>query len=282
MKKIVSFIMIVTLISSLLAGCGSSSKTNSSSATAEKKDTLETAKEKGVLVVGASNDAPFAFIDKDTKEFTGIDADIIKEVAKRLGIPKVEMREVKFENLLLELNNHNIDLVTDGMYRKPEREKIVQFTDIWYKQGEALIVPKDSSIKGINDLKDKVVGGQKGVTFLELAQDLEKQGKIGRVDIFGSSADLLLATNTGKIDATMTDGVVAAYSITKDPSLNLKIVTPYKAQATGKIASAARKEDKTLVEAINKELAELKKEGFILKVLKKYGLNEDYYVPTNE
>lgn len=115
-----------------------------------------------------------------------------------------------------------------------------------------------------------------------MAQDLEKQGKIGRVDIFGSSADLLLATNTGKIDATMTDGVVAAYSITKDPSLNLKIVTPYKAQATGKIASAARKEDKTLVEAINKELAELKKEGFILKVLKKYGLNEDYYVPTNE
>lgn len=201
-------------------------------------------------------------------------------MAKRIGIPKVELKEVKFENLLLELNNKNIDLVSDGMYIKPEREKIVQFTDIWYKQGEALVVPKTSPIKGIDDLKGKVIGAQKGVTFLELAQKLQAEGKIGRVDIFGSSAELLLATNTGKIDGTITDGVVAAYSISKDPSLNLKIVSPYKAQASGNIAAAARKEDKTLVEAINKEIEELKKNGFILKVLKKYGLNEDYFVPA--
>ncbi|MDF2903577.1 MAG: family 3 extracellular solute-binding protein [Bacillus sp. (in: firmicutes)] len=280
MKKIVSLIMIVTLVSSILAGCGSSSKTNSNSAAAEKKDTLETAKEKGVLIVGSSNDAPFAYIDKDTKKYSGIDAEILTEVAKRIGIPKVELKEVKFENLLLELNNKNIDLVSDGMYIKPEREKIVQFTDIWYKQGEALVVPKASPIKGIDDLKGKVIGAQKGVTFLELAQKLQAEGKIGRVDIFGSSAELLLATNTGKIDGTITDGVVAAYSISKDPSLNLKIVSPYKAQASGNIAAAARKEDKTLVEAINKEIEVLKKNGFILKVLKKYGLNEDYFVPA--
>ncbi|AGK53484.1 substrate-binding periplasmic protein [Bacillus sp. 1NLA3E] len=280
MKKIVSLIMIVTLVSSILAGCGSSSKTNSNSAAAEKKDTLEAAKEKGVLIVGSSNDAPFAYIDKDTKKYSGIDAEILTEVAKRIGIPKVELKEVKFENLLLELNNKNIDLVSDGMYIKPEREKIVQFTDIWYKQGEALVVPKTSPIKGIDDLKGKVIGAQKGVTFLELAQKLQAEGKIGRVDIFGSSAELLLATNTGKIDGTITDGVVAAYSISKDPSLNLKIVSPYKAQASGNIAAAARKEDKTLVEAINKEIEELKKNGFILKVLKKYGLNEDYFVPA--
>ncbi|MGJ7922059.1 transporter substrate-binding domain-containing protein [Neobacillus sp. LXY-4] len=282
MKKLITLILMVTLIPAILAGCGSSSKTNSTSAAEEKKDTLEKAKEKGVLVVGSSNDAPFAYIDKDTKEFAGIDAEIIKEVAKRLGIQKVEMKEVKFENLLLELNNGNIDLVADGMYRKPEREKIALFTDIWYKQGEALVVPMDSTIKGIEDLKDKVVGAQKGVSFLELAQSLQKEGKIGRVDIFGSSADLLLATNTGKIDATLTDGVVAAYSIKKDPSLNLKMVSPYEAQASGKIAASARKEDKALVEAINKELAALKEEGFILEVLKKYGLNEDFYVPGKE
>lgn len=280
MKKIISFVMFITIISAALAGCGSSTQTNSSTQAAGQKDTLQAAKEKGVLVVGSSNDAPFSYIDKNTKEFSGIDAEIIKEAAKRIGIPKVEMKETKFENLLLELNNHRIDLVTDGMYKKPVREKIAQFTDIWYKEGEALVVPKNSTIKGIDDLKNKTVGAQKGVTFLDLAQKLQKEGKIGKVDIFGSSAELLLAVNTGKIDATLTDGVVAAYTIKKDPSLNVKIVSPYQAQASGNIAAAARKEDKTLVAAINKEIEQLKKDGFILKVLKKYGLNEDYYVSS--
>lgn len=282
MKKVMNLILLVTLLMSFLAGCSGGSETSSINASKEKKNTLEKVKEKGVLVVGSSNDAPFAYIDKDTKEFTGIDAEIIKEVAKRLGIEKVEMKEVKFENLLLELNNGNIDLVTDGMYRKPEREKIALFTDIWYQQGEALVVPKDSNIKGIDDLKGKSVGAQKGVTFLELAQNLQKEGKIGRVEIFGSSADLLLATNTGKIDATLTDGVVAAYSIKQDPSLSLKVVSPYKAQAVGKIAASARKEDKELIEAINQEIGKMKEDGSILKVLKKYGLNEDYVYEAKE
>jgi polar amino acid transport system substrate-binding protein len=194
----------------------------------------------------------------------------------------VEMKEVKFENLLLELNNKNIDIVTDGMYVKPEREKIANFTNIWYKEGEAIVVLKDSPIKGIEDLKDKVVGGQKGTAFLEFAQKLQKEGKIKEVKVFGSQAELLLAVNTNKIDACITDSAVAGYSITKDPSLNLKLVSPYKAQAAGNIAAAVRQEDKELLDVINKELDKLKEEGFVLKVLKKYGLNEDNAVPVEK
>lgn len=282
MKRFLSLILFVALFSVILAGCGSSDDTSTGNAQETKKDTLEAAREKGVLVVGSSNDAPFAYINKDTKEFSGIDADIIKEVAKQLGIPKVEMKEVKFENLLLELNNKSIDLVTDGMYRKPEREKIALFTDTWYKQGEVLVVPKDSSIAGLDDLKGKVVGAQKGTSFLEMAENLQKEGKIGKVSTFGSSAELLLAANTKKIDATIIDGVVAAYSLKTDSSLNLKMVTSYDAQAVGYIAASARKEDKALVEAINKELEELKNNGFIIKVLKKYGLTEDFFVPAGK
>lgn len=265
----------------ILAGCGSGSADTSSGSEekTEAKDTLEKAKEAGVLVVGSSNDAPFSYVDKDTKEYSGIDAEILKEVAKRLGIPKVEMKEIKFENLLLELNNGNIDIVADGMYRKPEREKIALFTDIWYKQGEVLVVPKDSTIAGLDDLKGKVVGAQKGTTFLEMAQKLKDEGKIGEVVTFGSSAELLLAANTGKIDATIIDGIVAAYSLKTDASLNLKLVTPYDAQAVGYIAASVRKKDTALAEAINKELKELKESGFILEVLKNYGLNEDFFVP---
>ena len=287
MKKVTKILLLTILSIILLAGCGGE-KTTNGNASDSKGDskstasTLEKAKEKGVLVVASSNDVPFAYIDKDTKKFAGIDAEIITEVAKRLGISKVEMKEVKFENLLLELNNKGVDMVTDGMYIKPERQKIANFTNIWYTEGEALVVLKDSPIKGLDDLKDKVVGGQKGTAFLEFAQKLQKEGRIKEVKVFNSQSELLLAVNTQKIDACITDSAVAGYSITKDPTLNLRLVSPYKAEASGNIGAAVRKEDKELLEAVNKELDKLKEEGFILKVLKEYGLNEDNFVAAGK
>jgi polar amino acid transport system substrate-binding protein len=278
-------VVTVLSMSVMLAGCGGSQNASTASGstvnagtTSATKGTLEAIKQKGVLVVGSSNDVPFAYMDKNTKEFVGIDAEIIKEIAKRLGIPKVEMKEVKFENLLVELNNKNIDIVADAMYIKPEREKIANFTNPWYKEGEGLIVRKDSEIKGLDDLQDKLVGGQKGTTFLELVQKMQKEGKIKEVKIFGSQAELLLALNTQKIDACITDSATAAYTIQNDPTLNLKLVSPYTPTFDGLIGAAIRKEDKDLLDAVNTELDKLKKEGFVLEVLKKYGLNEDNMV----
>ncbi len=287
MKHFTKLFLLMAVALVLLAGCSSGKATNGSvsKAKADSKSsasTLEKAKEKGVLVVASSNDVPFAYIDKDTKKFAGIDAEIITEIAKRLGIPKVEMKEVKFENLLLELNNNRVDMVTDGMYIKPERQKIANFTNIWYTEGEALVVLKDSPSNGLEDLKDKTGGGQKGTAFLEFAQKLQKEGKIKDVKVFNSQSELLLAVNTKKIDATITDSAVAGYSITNDKTLNLKLVSPYKAEAAGKIGAAVRKSDKDLLEAVNSELDKLKEEGFVLKVLKKYGLNEDNFVPAGK
>ncbi|MGG1397456.1 ABC transporter substrate-binding protein [Bacillus salipaludis] len=284
MKRFTKMFLLTVLSIILLAGCGGQ-KTNGNadgSKDDSSKSALQRIKDKGVLVVASSNDVPFAYIDKDTKKFSGIDAEIITEVAKRLGIPKVEMKEVKFENLLLDLNNNNVDMVTDGMYIKPERQKIADFTNIWYTEGEALVVVKDSPIKGLEDLKDKVVGGQKGTAFLEFAQKLQKEGKIKEVKVFNSQSELLLAVNTNKIDACITDSAVAGYSITNDKSLNLKLVSPYKAEAAGNIGAAVRKSDKDLLEAVNKELDKMKEDGFILKTLKKYGLNEDNFVPAGK
>jgi len=287
MKKLTKMFMLTVLSIVLLAGCSGGKTTNGNAENSKgngksSASALDKIKDKGVLVVASSNDVPFAYIDKDTKKFTGIDAEIITEIAKRLGISKVEMKEVKFENLLLELNNNRVDMVTDGMYIKPERQKIANFTNIWYTEGEALVVLKDSSIKGLDDLKDKIVGGQKGTAFLEFAQKLQKEGKIKDVKVFSSQSELLLAVNTKKIDACITDSAVAGYSITNDKSLNLKLVSPYKAEAAGNIGAAVRKSDNDLLKAVNQELDKLKEEGFVLEVLKKYGLNEDNFVPVGK
>ena len=281
-KKLLMLMVIVVNCVALMAGCGSASSSTSTSSDSKGKDTLAAVKEKGVLTVASSNDAPFAFIDSKTNEFTGIDAEIIGEVAKRLGIKKVEMKQVPFENLLVELNNNTVDMVTDGMYVKDERKKKALFTNIWYKEGEAIVLPKDSKIASKEDLKTAVIGGQKGTAFLETAQKWQKDGLVKDVTVFGSQSELMLAVNTGKVDACITDGMVAGYTLSQDSSLNLKILSPYKAESSGMIAAAVRKSDTTLADAVNQQIDEMKKDGTILKLLQKYGMNEDYFVSVDD
>lgn len=283
-KSITFMAILMLIVSILMTGCGSSKPTETVPA---KKDPgvstkLNDLRAKGVLTVGSSNDAPFAYIDASTNQFSGVDAVIIKEVAKRLGINKVEMKQVPFENLLIELNKGTIDMVTDGMYVKAERLEKALFTDIWYKEGEAVVVKKDSGIQTKGDLKDKVIGGQKGTAFLEIAQKWVAEGKAKEIKIFGSQAELMMAVNTGKVDACVTDGIVAGYTLKQDSSLNLRILSPYEAEAAGKIGAALRFEDKELLAEVNKTLNDMKKDGTLLNILQQYGLNQDYFVSIED
>ncbi|SDN23981.1 polar amino acid transport system substrate-binding protein [Megasphaera paucivorans] len=67
------FILTMVVISAIgLAGCSSeNTKGTSSSQNASSSNTLEKIKQKGVLVVGSSDDAPFAYMDAKTNQFSG-------------------------------------------------------------------------------------------------------------------------------------------------------------------------------------------------------------------
>ena len=282
-KKLLALIIVVLNCIGIIIWCSAAASDTATVINGNVKDRLETIKEKGVLTVASSNDVPFAFIDPKTNEFTGIDAEIIVEVAKLLGINKVEMKQVPFENLLVELNNNNdIDMITDGMYVTDERKKEALFTNIWYKESEAIVVPKVSKIAFKEDLKNTVIGAQIGTAFLELAQKWKKDGLVKDVIIFANQDELLSAVNTGIIDAAITDSIVAAYILSKYNSLYLKILAPYEAEAPGMIAAAVRKSDTTLADAVNEKIDEMKQDKTILKILKKYGLNENYFVSVED
>ncbi|KRL38156.1 substrate-binding periplasmic protein [Liquorilactobacillus uvarum] len=275
----VGLLAFITIFFLTACQSGKSSSTGSSSS---NETTLQKIKKSGVLTVGSSNDAPFAYIDNKTKKFSGVDADIIKEIAKRMGVKKVEMKQVPFENLIVELNKGSIDMVTDAMYIRKDRLQKAAFTDVWYKEGEAVVIPKSSSVKSVADLSNKVIGAQKGTAFLDIAEKWKKEGKVKDVQIFGKQTDLMLAVNTGKVAACVTDGIVANYTLSKDPSLDLKILTPYKAEETGKIGAAVRSSDKSLLKEVNKQLNAMKKDGTLKKILTKYNLDDSYFVDVKD
>lgn len=274
------WLMVFALTAVSLMGCqGKKAETKT---IAGESAMLTKAKEKGYLLIGSSNDAPFSYTDVESKKLKGLDIEILKEICKRLGIGDIQMKVTDFSNLLVELNNKNVDMVADAMYVKDERLQIAAFTDKWYQEGEAVVIPESSSIKTKEDLKDKKVGAQPGTTFYETAQKWLDEGKIGGLEAYDNQATLMTAVNTGKVDAVVTDGIVAGYTLSSDSSLKLKLLSPYEAEASGQIGAAVRFEDKEFLAEINKALNDMKADGTLLKILKDYGLTEDYFVGVEE
>lgn len=292
LKKGIALIMTLMMTLVFMTGCGTqkSDKENlpaaneedSSDTSSKGSERLQKIKEKGYLLIGSSNDAPFSYTDIETGELKGIDIEILREICKRLGIPDIQMKVIDFSNLLVELNNNNIDMVVDAMYVKEERLQIAAFTDKWYQEGEAVVIPADSVVASKEDLKDKTIGAQPGTTFYETAQKWLDEGRIGKLDAYDSQATLMTAVNMGKVDAVVTDGIVAGYTLSSDSSLKLKLLSPYEAEASGQIGAAVRFEDKAFLEEVNQVLNDMKEDGTLLEILKDYGLTEDYFVNAED
>lgn len=289
-KLMLLCLAMVLLIS--VAACGASSTSSaptsksasSSAGTANSGESklLQDIKKRGYILIGSSNDAPFSYQDADSGKLKGVDIEILREICKRLGIPDIKMKVVDFSNLLVELNNKNVDMVVDAMYVKNDRLQVAAFSDKWYQEGEAVVIPQNSSIASKADLKGKTVGAQPGTTFYDTAQQWLKDGKIGNLVSYDSQATLMSAVNMGKVDAVITDGIVAGYTLSQDSSLKLKLLSPYKAEASGQIGSAVRFEDEDFLKEVNNTLNGMKQDGSLMKILKSYGLSKDYFVGVND
>lgn len=295
-KKLLSIVSAAFFGTVLLTGCSVSQTTASESendtdsdsepaeseSSGEESALLTELKDKGYITIATSNDAPFCYYDVDTNELVGLDVDILQEICNRLGIPEIRANVTDFSNMLIELNNKNVDMVADAMYITDERLEQALFTDVWYTEGEAVVTTADSEFTTKESLKDASVGAQPGTAFYELAQQWAEEGTVKEVVSYENQATLMTAVNTGKVDAAVTDGIVASYTLAQDSSLDLKLMNPYEAEATGQIGAAVRFEDQDFLDEVNGALNEMKEDGTLMEILESYGLTEDYFIGADE
>ncbi|AWK51692.1 amino acid ABC transporter substrate-binding protein [Clostridium beijerinckii] len=282
MKKILKklFIFIVTvnflgiiLECTIVRGDSETIITNASIA----KDRLQTIKEKGVITVASPlSDIAYFYIDNNTNKIAGIEADIITEIAKRLGIDKIESKNVQFSNLLEKLNiDDSIDISAGGIFITPEREKVVGFTEPLYKASDSIVVPMFSNINFKDDLKNGVVGVEKGTVYMDLAEQWKKDNLIKDVVIFENTPELLNAINSNMIHAGLVDSIIIKYSLINEKNLNLRTLKGYTPEITGSVGIAVRKNDSTLLNALNEKISEMKADGTLYAILRENGLDKD-------
>ena len=119
--------------------------------------TVKTAKD-GVLTMATNATFP-PYESYEGNDIVGIDADIAKAIADKLGL-KLEIQDMEFNSIITAVQSGKADLGLAGMTVTDERKQSVDFTDSYATGIQSVIVKEGSSIKSIDDLKGKKIGVQ--------------------------------------------------------------------------------------------------------------------------
>ena len=249
-KKLTAIALVAVAAMGLLAGCGS-----------EKSKMTQ---EAGVLRVGSETTfPPFEFTEGD--QYVGFDVDLSEAIAKKLGL-KMEFKSMGFDALIPAVQSGDIDMIAAGINATPEREKALDFSDVYFDQGGFItVVRKDNtSIHNMDELAGKTVGVQIGTVPADMAKAIPNT----TVKEMDSNSNIFMELKAGTIDAAIIDNAVAMYYLKQGADKDLKLVgEPTKAPGT---VLGVKKGNTELQQAINKALKELKEDGTYQKIYDKW------------
>ncbi len=252
MKKILCLVLAMMLVVTCLAGCG--------------------AKKNEDQLVMATNAAfpPYEYMEGD--EFKGIDIDMAKALAEKLG-KELVIENVEFGSIVTGVQSGKYDVGIAGMTVTDERKESVNFSDSYATGVQVVIVKEDGKIQSLEDLEgdDVMIGVQQDTTGHIYAGDTVENGGYGEdhITAYLAGADAVNALVTGKVNAVIIDNEPAKSFVAANDGLKILpaewVVEDY--------AIAINKEDTQLLEDINKALAEMKADGSLQKII-------DTYIPA--
>ena len=203
---------------------------------------------------------PFEYLEKG--EVTGFDIELVNELGKVMDAD-VKVIDMSFDGLLPALQMKKVDLVIAGMTATEERKKTVSFTQPYYTASQVIIVKEgNNSIKSFDDLKGKKVAVMLGFTGDTIVSEIEGVN----VERFNAAYAGIMALQADKVEAVVLDSEPAKNYVKQNPGLVLAEADAEQEE----YAIALRKNDKALLEKVEKALAEIKANGTYDALIKKY------------
>ena len=254
MKKIIALILMMATLICAFAGCGAKGKT------------LDQVKEAGKLTIATSPDFP-PFESLEGNEVVGIEVDIMKLIAKELGV-ELEIIQMDFDSVLLGVQSAKYDCGMSGITATEDRKENMLFTTPYYMAAQVIVVKEGSSITGKTDLEGKKVSVQTGTTADEGCTEAGYN-----VQAFAANADAKAALTTGKVDAWVVDNLTALQMVEEGDGL--VVLDENMTDEPYAFAFAFGSED--LVSEIDKILQDLIADGTVEAIFAEYG--ETYFKP---
>ncbi|MGL5655250.1 MAG: basic amino acid ABC transporter substrate-binding protein [Fusobacteriaceae bacterium] len=253
MKKL--SLIICFALSMLFVGCGKKNEV--------PKDTnAEKVATKKVFYVGTNAEyAPFEYLEND--KIVGFDIDLLEKIAEKVGF-ELKWSNTSFDGLIPALQSEKLDIVIAAMTVTEDRKKAINFSNPYQESPATFLTTVDSTFTDIKDAKGKKYGVQLGTTQEIIANTIEN----AEVVPYNSASIAVLDLKSKKVDCVLVDKSVADKFVKANPEI--KIIGYLNGDSK---AIAFRKTfDKDVIEKINKALEELKNDGTLAALEKKYNI----------
>jgi polar amino acid transport system substrate-binding protein len=207
-------------------------------------------------------------------EPVGADVDLGTALAKLMGV-KATWRNTGFDGIIPALQAKQCDAIISGLYDKASRRKVVDFVD-YALIGNSIVVPTGNShhVKSLAGLSGLKVGVQSGTTLrLQLVAANKKLAAAGKpqmtIQSYPKDSDAFQQLIAGNVDAYYTVTSTAAY-YGKKAGGKTELAGPQISALPFGIATL--KDNKALHQAFAQGLAQLRKNGQYLGILKRWGV----------
>lgn len=260
-------------------------------------DTLDDIRAKGSITIGVGVMGTKPWVYKnDDGTYGGMEYEMMQYVIAKMGIPKFEYVPTEWDSLIPGLKAKRWDIIWSGMTVTEERRQGagIEFTRPYYFESDRLAVKGDGPIQSPDDLKDKVIGAATGTVEEIQARSLLEKGAVKDVKFFADFSTPFLALENGQIDAYVVDNTTFGEQkkITPNlrsvgPVLYLAVDSKWKEQQEkvpyiyGGDGIGVRKEDASLLAALNEALDAMDADGTRQKILEKYGLWDESLLLKN-
>jgi len=236
---------------------------------------LEELKAQGFARVAIANEPPFTAVAADGK-VSGAAPDVAREVFKRLGVADIVASISEYGAMIPGLQAGRHDVITAGLFMKPERCAAVAYSEPILCDAEAFALKKGNplglkSYKDIADNPDAKIGAPGGGTEEKLA--LEAGVPRDRVIVVPDGQSGLKMLQDGRIDVYSLPVLSINDLVSKANDPGIEVVAPVEGAPVYCDGAAFKKGDEALRDAFDVELAKLKESGEFAKIIEPYGFS---------
>ena len=255
MKKLFTLILAALMLMSMFAGCGATETAEEkdySAMTIEELKPLITTLNQGKLTMVTSPDfAPYEFyaLDENGKpQLAGFDIALAQYIADFLGL-QLEVVTMDFDGTISELTNKKADIGMAGYSPDPAREKVMNFSSVYYTGGQSFVTVQDktelfTTLADANKAEYQI-GAQIGSIQAKLAKEHTPDADIVELS---KVTDIIAELLSGKLDGAFIETVPAKAYAANYPDLALALDVPYEAEGS---VIGVNKDNAPLLAAIN-------------------------------
>ena len=290
MKKHILFAAGAMLAAVLMTGCGSKPAETTAAATAAETESTaaETTQAAGSEAESSeaevSADNPFAgktvkvgcsatFVPFESiemaadgsKTYVGMNIDIVKAIVEKNG-GSVEFVDMPFKSLMAAIQAGQIDFCSGGMAPTEEREKTLDFSEIFFYPRNAIVYRAEDDYPDLDSLQGKTVAYVFGTNYQQVAESIPDVNAVG---LQGSPA-CIEEVKSKRADACIIDGAGASEFLKNNDTLKMSLL-----DKTDDCFAIGFPKESPYYETFNNTLKEMMDDGELNKIIAEH-LSEQF------